>query len=1289
MRLTSAKGLITSSNEVARVDGALSKADNVIIDYENVIQQRRGFKEYSQLLLTPPKQLLTYKQQIFAHYGTNISYDSASAGTFANFSGSYTELISGLRIKSLEASGNLYFTTNEGIKVISAKSASDFPTTAIKNAGAVEASDLSGKVVPDAAGFLPAQSKVAYRLLFGYKDANGNLHPGAPSSRVILTNQSQDVKTSEIFTVNIQDLTLIPNTGTAAYFTFDTMESGYFVWFKRISTQTAPISSETLDRQPILVDLTDSTVAYDEQIVAAVLGNAISNANAGVTVEITGTEVQVTIITPGNATDCSQGTLAVGAALVTKVFDGSIIQGTTGKTSLSFILPQEVDTTYYYQIYRTGIVSVSAGVTLNDIDPGDEHQFVFEAPVTSADITAGEITMEDITPEAFRAVGQYLYTNGITGEGITQVNSRPPVAQDIASFRNSTFYANTKDYHTLTFSLLSVDDFVSTSTKLSINQGTNTSTYTFVGSPEVTDITVVPRSSTTAGTHIPFNSANNEREYYIWFDKGSYNKGFDTYADVVGNMIVAALHKFVTGEKITYSGVNIGTSIDLTTGEYYVKVLDPNTIELYTDAALTNIVALTPSGTPSFGTLRMNSADPAVPGKVSIRIPMELYPDTIAGSKQALLDSLLSLTDFDVVDFDTDTVRLTCTDSGTVTDSPVIAPASGWTISVAVQGDGEDAAAKEVLLSQSASVGIAIDLTARSLVRVINKDPDCPVSATYLSGVDDLPGKILLKSKTLMDENFHLAISSSSLSAEFSPELPYWDGIASFPTTAASDNNEVPNRVMYSKLNQPEAVPGLNYIDIGSKDKQILRILPLRDNLFVLKEDGIFIITGSGPGSFSQRLLDNSAICIAPDSAQVLNNLIYCLSTQGVIAISDSGVQIVGRQIEDQVKKVTSFNYNYKYTSFGLSYESDRAYLLWLPTNKSDTVATQCFRYSTITNAWTRWTVPSTCGIVNYLGDDRVYLGGSGRNYVLQERKNNERQDYADRDFLRTLGDVSVIDNKLILSSAQDVAVGDVITQEQYLTVTKFNRMLKKLDSDNGTELKTYFANFSATQGSRLSNLLTGLIAQLNADANLGTFTTPSGLNTKEALQSDYNIMIGELNLTISGTNFKDYKTVTDLITYEVEILETTKGSNTVVVDRPTWFIEGDITIFKAIETEVEYAPQHFGKPEVFKQISEGTIIFDQGTISNATIGYASDNSLNFVDIKFKLDGPGFWAGFPWLSVPFGGQSNERGQRTLIPQTKSRCRYLHVRFKHKVARQQYKLLGISLEPREFSTRAYR
>jgi hypothetical protein len=1274
--LTAAKGLKSQANALTRPDGALTKADNIVVDFDNTIQRRRGFKEYnSSAFNDSPKAIFTYRSRILTHYENTLAYDSDGAGVFADFNGDYEQLISGLRLKSVEANGNFYFTSSTGIKKISAKDASELNSSSITEAGGIKAIDLSGSVVPDSSGFLPAQSKVSYRILFGTKDSNNNLIPGSPSSRLVLSNNSADVSQSEIFTINVLDYTSV---ASGDYFLFDLSDGGYFVYFDKTGTTAAPVNSDTLDREGIKVT-TSGTPTNSEA--AAAIANVLATIT-GIEIELSSTEIEVTITNPGDVSDAAQGSLLASEILITKVIDGSVITGSPAYTSLTSILPSSITTDYFYQLYRTAVITVQTGQTMNDIEPGDENYYILEAPITSTDISNGFITIEDNTPEIFRESGAYLYTNSITGTGIISANERPPVAHDIANFRNSTFYANTKDVHRHSFSILSVDDFVSGTTALTIGKGVSTNTYTFRGVAEAFDVTVKKKTETVGNSYITMSSANNERNYYVWFDKGIIAHTIDSTNDVddgVLNFIqVASGHGFATNDEVTFSGTTPG---GITAGTTYYIVSKNST-----DFA----VSLTPNGpevditSQVVGTCVVTHVpeDPAISGKIGVRIPLELYEDTVDESKLALITALTFTGDFDPVDFSTDVVRVTNVDSGASTDPALSSTAPGWTVAIVTQGLGEDASNSFVLLSQNTSVAISIDLTARSLVRVINSDATCPVFAQYLSGADDLPGKILLEAKSGEDVDFYIQINDSSLSAEFSPE------ISSIADTTVSDNNEGPNRIYFSKTLQPEAVPINQYIDVGSKDRPILRILPLRDNLFVLKEDGIYTVTGDVAPNFSVRLIDNSAILIAPDTAVVLNNLIYCLTTQGVVTISETGVSIVSRDIEDLIKQVTTFAYNFKYTSFGVAYESDRAYLLWLPTLKSDTIATQCYRYNTITNTWTRWILTSTCGIVKS-DDDRLYIGKGDRDYIAQERKDGGREDYADRDFARTIGIDSVTETTIKLSSTVDVEEGDAITQSLYVTPVKFNRLLKKLTDDPGATDTDYFTTLEVVRGDNLATKLSQLITKLNADATLGTFTASSGSNDFGVLKDDYNILINELNSPSSGTVYKTYSTAVDLIVNETLIQEVDSANNTVTVDFVGWFVQGEVTVFKTIECEVQWAPQHFGSPQTLKQITEGTLIFEKGTIYSATIGYSSDRSAAFTDIDFELQGPGFWGGFDWANIVFGGAGDGVPKRTLIPIQHSRCRYLNVRFKHKNAREQFKLLGISLEPREIGPRAYR
>ena len=195
-----ALGLNYSPNNLSLPEGSLSIANDVIVRRDNVLESRRGFRQYNEEVggVSISKQLISYKDRILNHYSNILQFDTgevndADQAIFDNFSGTYDEVENGLRIKSIEANKNLYFTTNKGIKKISARTAADFTTSSgfITDAGAVKALDFTAQLditQGQTSGFLPVDSAVAYRILWGYKDLNDNLILGTPSDSVSVYN---------------------------------------------------------------------------------------------------------------------------------------------------------------------------------------------------------------------------------------------------------------------------------------------------------------------------------------------------------------------------------------------------------------------------------------------------------------------------------------------------------------------------------------------------------------------------------------------------------------------------------------------------------------------------------------------------------------------------------------------------------------------------------------------------------------------------------------------------------------------------------------------------------------------------------------------------------------------------------------------------------------------------------------------------------------------------------------------------------------------------------------------
>jgi hypothetical protein len=314
------------------------------------------------------------------------------------------------------------------------------------------------------------------------------------------------------------------------------------------------------------------------------------------------------------------------------------------------------------------------------------------------------------------------------------------------------------------------------------------------------------------------------------------------------------------------------------------------------------------------------------------------------------------------------------------------------------------------LFSSGSSASAQIADTARSLVKVINlRQPT--ISAYYISGFGDLPGKIYIQANDYSTSEFYV---TSTRTTCWNPVL------SSSGTNNASTNDENPNRIYFSKIQQPEAVPLLNYVEAGSRGNEILRIIPLRDSVFVLKSDGVYRIIGEDPSSLRISLFDNTVALLSLESAVEINNQIYCYTDQGITAISDNGVQVLSRPIEDQIQQREIIS-NFFTSSFGVSYEVDRKYIFYCKALETDSYPTEAYVYNFFTNAWTKYINDRSCGITF---NDRLYMGGVD-GFIYRERKALNSSDYVDDSYAITIN--SINGNILTISPNANIAINQII----------------------------------------------------------------------------------------------------------------------------------------------------------------------------------------------------------------------------------------------------------------------
>lgn len=331
-----------------------------------------------------------------------------------------------------------------------------------------------------------------------------------------------------------------------------------------------------------------------------------------------------------------------------------------------------------------------------------------------------------------------------------------------------------------------------------------------------------------------------------------------------------------------------------------------------------------------------------------------------------------------------------------------------------------NAAARQFKIDTSGSIAQNIDATARNFVAMLNQDPaNSLFYAYYITGENILPGAIQLVSQNLQNGPFFV---NSSRQTCWTPQVP------ATGQTYLSGNNSQPDGLLVSKVNQPEAVPFAFDLRLqtGGTNTVIYRIVALQDALYAFTSSGIYRITGNDPTTLQTLLFDSSAFIQGLATPQVLNNSIYYFSTQGICSVSSGGNQIMSRNIERDLLVLAQLP-TFNSLSYGVSYESDRAYFLFTPSQDDSTQVVQEYRYNWITQTFTLWTRSCTAGIVNK-GVDLLYVADGDGN-IFQERKSFTNADYADEEYDITISSIDTVNNTFTLVDSSNVIIGDVIQQ--------------------------------------------------------------------------------------------------------------------------------------------------------------------------------------------------------------------------------------------------------------------
>jgi hypothetical protein len=276
----------------------------------------------------------------------------------------------------------------------------------------------------------------------------------------------------------------------------------------------------------------------------------------------------------------------------------------------------------------------------------------------------------------------------------------------------------------------------------------------------------------------------------------------------------------------------------------------------------------------------------------------------------------------------------------------------------------------------SSSLAVQIANTAYNLVKAVNRSSDI-LYANYTSGFDDAPGKMRFETQHF-DQVNTLRMSTTATPEPFIPPSPIY---------ATSDN--FINGIYVSKIGEPEAVPIINFFRVGAKQKAIKRIFALRDSVIVLKEDGIFRLTGDTVDQFQITILDGTVLAISEMGVDNINNTVVGITNQGVVSISESSVQIISRRIDDVIQPAL-IDVNLA-AAFG--YETGRTWFISI----NQTILgrpPQTYLYNVLNQSWTSTDVIFRNLALGPGGEIFSIIGQEG-NYILRQRRAQNFTDFS------------------------------------------------------------------------------------------------------------------------------------------------------------------------------------------------------------------------------------------------------------------------------------------------------
>ncbi len=650
------------------------------------------------------------------------------------------------------------------------------------------------------------------------------------------------------------------------------------------------------------------------------------------------------------------------------------------------------------EIYRT------LNVAPETSDPGDEMFLATSYTVATADVVNGYIparTVWDATPDAM--LGEALYTN-VSQQGILGSNERPPLAKALARWSRCLWLGNTTERASLALEVASVfDASYADSWRDGLHFSTKTVDFTS-GSPTVVPTSVaglkvgqyVSDSTTTqgpltAGTRVPALTkiesittiitisshsditTGGSADYLEFTGIPSTSTGVgaaDTWRRIKWDASLTSIGLAAVGADANAAAANLATAIATTfSRDVTIAVL---------------------SGTAAGAEVRITDAEghgvpitisETNPGAVTVSYELTMSANALASG------SSVTMYAHDYVEIDGVEFYFGDEGGGSITGAT-----GGVTPRVIGIDNAISGSETSLTLARKAVVGIMYAVSSYTIAGGTSFD----VLAIADDTVASTPLWYLAEEKIGQTGFLLLRRTPGGAAVTFdAPVRPA--AFRPLASSLTSESGERPARLWYSKPDEPEAFPPVNYIDVGDVRSAILALVPLDDVLLVWKEDGLFRVTGSPPGGWVVDEVQASGVpvrLLAPGVTTTLDDVCYAWTDRGVVRTAGDAVQVISTDVAAELRPYQQLfprgNTSTKRGAYMFSHPRLGLVILAVPSAASDDSAAVWYVLHAASGRWSTWARTDRCAAYDPAEDRAIVAPNVSAWKALYERSDED-----------------------------------------------------------------------------------------------------------------------------------------------------------------------------------------------------------------------------------------------------------------------------------------------------------